>query len=144
MHEETKQLLANVPDLTNNTDFKKLWYDGWYDGELDGMCEWLGQKHWFFYIDDEDYFVEDKKYTYRVYGVYKISQAQIEHEEYWQSLYELCCGNINRYDMPGSEKDSRVPENKFYRDFYYARSKISRKEIDYKKIKIDLVGWFKY
>lgn len=148
MHEDTEHIVATKPDLNKEKTFKLLWWHDWYDGEIDGMCEYRDERLWFSWIDEREYKKGDDEKTYRnrVFAVYRIPKEVVEVEEYWQSLYELCCGSSNRYNEPHEDKDTRIPENKFYRDFYTARFKLHKKQItaDFLKEQAEVVGWFEY
>lgn len=142
---ETKYILDNYPEENN---VKWLWHSGYWDGPLSGMVIVNGAKRWAEFIDEEEWTeqygpdeLDCDIMDVRFYALLKLTDEQMESEEYWHELFRLCVGTHTDYDKNGQRHLSGVkPEGDSWK-FFYGRRKADYKELDLTQAKI--VGWFK-
>jgi len=106
----------------------------YYDGPLDGICEINGKKHYFNSIDKP------------IYGVYELSDDEIQYEVYLHNLFSTYVGHhtdyfynnqTNNYQrILGSHPNSQWDTYKTLADDY----RRDNPPQNYSKNKV--VGWF--
>jgi hypothetical protein len=104
-----------------------LWHSNYYDGPLSGLAVYKGKKVWFDCIQDE----YDNLFNIRVFGLYELSDEELEDEESWHQFF---CDNVGRHtnyvDGKREACSAKYTQESFDR-FYKAAEK--RPKRDYTK-----------
>lgn len=107
-------------------DIKMLWHSGYWDGPLSGMCLYNGKKYWF---DCEVMEHDDNNDAgIRKYGLYELSDEEVDYEEWWHNLWRFLVGHHCDYgDKYGPYKGQLTTS------VFYTLQKLRKKPRDYTK-----------
>ena len=103
-----------------------LWHSDYYDGPISGLAEYKGRKVWFHWIKDAPLS------ELRIFGLYELSDEEIEYEEMWHQYFRDNVGHHCDYveEKKGDVNYTQESFNKYYED---AKKEPER---DYRKNKL--------
>ena len=79
-------------------DIKMKWCLDYYDGPLSGICEIDDRHHYFKFIQESVKSLDDICSNVRVYGIYQLTDKEIERETYWHDEFRKWVGTHTDYN----------------------------------------------
>ena len=105
----------SLPEL-DRTRLEFLWYSDFWDGPKNGLLVFDGCKYWFEMFEESA--DPDFKDFYRRFLVLEITQAQLEEEERWHTLFQEKVGYHTTYGRNEREEVARLKPPNVQQEFY--------------------------
>jgi hypothetical protein len=107
----------NLPQIARQA-VRLLWHDDYWDGPLSGMLLYQGKEYWFQMIAEND--DPDLVAFYRRFAVLELTEAQLQEEHKWHTLFQEKVGTHTDYDVAGQRELGALKPQELWHEFYDA------------------------